>query len=138
MFIKTGKAIIVVVFIVYAVIGPTTAMAASKIVEIFYLPHPPAEAVVKDVESVLKKHDQFKVAKYSFDDPESKKILAKYNLREHMPVIIFIDGQNEFTLGKRKVTFKNFPKGNAFVPMFEGNWSYRDLDGVLSAVEKGK
>ena len=138
MFIKTGKAIAIAVFMVYAVIGPATAMAASGVVEIFYLPHPPAEAVVKDVEAVLKKHDQFKVAKYSFDDPESKKILAKYNLREHMPVVIFINGQNEFTLGKRKVTFKNFPKGNAFVPMFEGNWSYRDLDGVLSAVGKGK
>ena len=138
MFIKTGKAILIAVFIVYAVIGPATAMAASGIVEIFYLPHPPAETVVKDVEAVLKKHDQFTVAKYSFEDPQSKKILAKYNLREHMPVVIFIDGQNEFTLGKRKVTFKNFPKGNAFVPMFEGNWSYRDLDGVLSAVGKGR
>jgi len=138
MFIKTSKTIIMAVFMVYAVIGPATAMAASGVVEIFYLPHPPAEAVVKDVEAVLKKHDQFKVAKYSFDDPESKKILAKYDLREHMPVVIFINGQNEFTLGKKKVAFKNFPKGNAFVPMFEGNWSYRDLDGVLSAVGKGK
>jgi hypothetical protein len=138
MYIRTGKAIIAAVFIVSAVISPVPAMAASGVVEIFYLPHPPAEAVVKDVEAVVKKHDQFKVAKYSFEDPRSKKLLARYNLREHMPVVIFIDGQNEFTLGKRKVTFKNFPKGNAFVPMFEGNWSYRDLDGVLSAVEKGK
>jgi hypothetical protein len=138
MFIRTGKAIAIAVFMVYAVIGPATAMAASGFVEIFYLPHPPAEAVVKDVEAILKKHDQFKVAKYSFDDPQSKNILAKYNLREHMPVVIFIDGQNEFALGKRKVTFKNFPKGNAFVPMFEGNWSYQDLEGVLSAVGKGK
>ena len=138
MFIKTSKTIIMAVFMVYAVIGPATAMAASGVVEIFYLPHPPAEAVVKEVEAVLKKHDQFKVAKYSFEDPQSKKILAKYDLREHMPVVIFINGQIEFTLGKKKVAFKNFPKGNAFVPMFEGNWSYRDLDGVLSAVGKGK
>ena len=138
MFIKTGKAIIIAAFIVYAVIGTATAMAASRVVEIFFLSHPPAEAVVKDVEAVLKKHDQFKVAKYSFEDPQSKKILAKYNLREHMPVVIFINGQNEFALGNRKVVFKNFPKGNAFVPMFEGNWSYQDLDSVLSAVGKGK
>jgi hypothetical protein len=138
MFIRTVKAIASAVFIVYAVIGPAAVMAGSGVVEIFYLPHPPAEAVVKDVEAVLKKHDQFKVAKHSFDDPESKRILAKYDLREHMPVVIFINGKNEFTLGKRKVVFKNFPKGNAFVPLFEGNWSYRDLDGVLSAVGKGK
>jgi hypothetical protein len=138
MFIRTVKAIASAVFIVYAVIGPAAVMAGSGVVEIFYLPHPPAEAVVKDVEAVLKKHDHFKVAKYSFDDPESKRILAKYDLREHMPVVIFINGKNEFTLGKRKVVFKNFPKGNAFVPLFEGNWSYRDLDGVLSAVGKGK
>lgn len=138
MFIKTGKAIVIAVFIVHAIFGPATAVAASGIVEIFYLPHPPAEAVVKDVEAVLKKHDQFKVAKYSFEDPQSRKLLAKYNLREHMPVVIFIDGQNEFSLRNRKVVFKNFPKGNTFVPMFEGNWSYHDLESVLSAAEKGK
>jgi hypothetical protein len=135
---KPGRIAALFVIIACAVIIPVAAMAASGTVEIFYLPHPPAEAVVRDVEAVLKKHDQFKVAKYSFDDPESKKILARYDLREHMPVVIFINGRNEFTLGKRKVVFKNFPKGNAFVPMFEGNWSYRDLDGVLSAVGKGK
>jgi hypothetical protein len=138
MFIKRMKTAIITVLLVYAVIGTASAMAASKMVEVFYLPHPPAEAVVKDVEAVLKKHDQFKVTKYNFEDPQSKKLLVKYNLRQHMPVVIFIDGQNEFTLGKRKVIFKNFPKGNAFVPMFEGNWSYRDLDGVLSAAERGK
>jgi hypothetical protein len=55
-----------------------------------------------------------------------------------MPVVIFINGRNEFTLGARKVVFKNFPKGNAFVPMFEGNWSYQDLDSVLSTAGKSK
>jgi hypothetical protein len=138
MFIRPVDAIIIAVVFVAAVIGPATASAASGTVEIFYLPHPPAEAVVRDVESVLEKHGGFKVVKYSFDDPRNKKLLAQYNLREHMPLVIFINGRNEFSLGKRKVVFKNFPKGNSFVPMFEGNWSYQDLESVLSSDGKGK
>jgi hypothetical protein len=126
----------IVLALVFVFIGAAAAGAASGTVEIFYLPHPPAEAVVRDVEAVLKKHSQFTVAKYSFEDPQGKKLLEKYNVHEHMPVVLFINGQNEFSLGKRKVVFKNFPKGNAFVPMFEGNWSYQDLDSVLSAAGK--
>jgi hypothetical protein len=78
------------------------------------------------------------VDKYSFEDPNSRELLSKYKLREHMPVVIFINGKNEFILGNKKVIFKNFPKGNAFVPSFEGNWSYQDFESVLQSIVKGK
>jgi hypothetical protein len=139
MLIRIRKAILITLLIsLFAVMGLTPAIATSDVVEIFYLPHPPAEAVVKDVEAVLKKYSQFKVDKYSFEDPKGREPVLKYKLREHMPVVIFINGKNEFILGNKKVIFKNFPKGNAFVPMFEGNWSYQDLDSILSSIVRGK
>ncbi|HBR22791.1 MAG TPA: hypothetical protein DD713_09640 [Nitrospiraceae bacterium] len=112
--------------------------AYSVTVEIFYLPHPPAEAVVRDVESVIKEFKGVAVKKYSFESPESRKHIAKYNIKEHSPVMIFVNGKNQFSLGKRQVILKNFQKGNAFVPMFEGNWSYEDLRQILKSAAGGK
>jgi hypothetical protein len=139
MLIKTSNVIVLAAIVsLFAALGLTRAIAASNLVEIFYLPHPPAEAVVRDVEAVLKKYSQFKVEKYSFEDPKSRKLLSKYNIREHMPVVIFVNGKSEFVIGNKKVIFKNFPKGNAFVPTFEGNWSYQDFESILMAIVRGK
>jgi hypothetical protein len=123
-----------------AVVFLFTAMgsAYSATVEIFYLPHPPAEAVVRDAESVIKRFKGIEVKKYSFESPESRKHIAKYDIKEHTPVMIFVNGRNQFVLGKKQVVLKNFPKGNAFVPMFEGNWSYEDLRQILKSAAGGK
>jgi len=118
----------------FAVMGS----AYSAVIEIFYLPHPPAEAVVRDVDAVIKGFKGVEVKKYSFEDPGSRKPIAKYNIKEHSPVMIFVNGKNQFSLGKRQVALKNFPKGNAFVPMFEGNWSYEDLKQILKSAAGGK
>jgi hypothetical protein len=138
MLIRTRTILITLFISLFTAGGFTPAFATSNVVEIFYLPHPPAEAVVKDVEAGLINYSQFKVDKYSFEDPKNRELISKYNLREHMPVVIFINGKNEFALGKKKVIFKNFPKGNAFVPTFEGNWSYQDLESILQSIVKGK
>jgi hypothetical protein len=31
----------------------------------------------------------------------------------------------------RQVEFKNFPKGDAFIPTLEGSWTFDDLEKVL-------
>lgn len=118
--------------------GFARLLAASHAVEILYLPHPPAEAVVNEVERIVKNHPQLRFEKHSFEDPKGRKLTERYKLREHMPVAIFINGRDEFSLGNRRVVLKNFPKGNAFVPMFEGNWSYRDLEDILRSVTRGQ
>jgi len=139
MLIKTRNLIVLTTIVsLFAILGLTRAMAASNLVEIFYLPHPPAEAVVKDIEGIIRKYSRFKVEKYSFEDSRSRKLLSKYNIREHMPVVIFVNGKSEFVIGNKKVIFKNFPKGNTFVPTFEGNWSYQDFESILPAVVRGK
>lgn len=125
--------VITIVFVSVAICN-----AYSATVEIFYLPHPPAEAVVKDAESVIKEFNGVEVKKYSFESPESRKHIAKYNIKEHTPVMIFINGKNQFALGKRQVILKNFPMGNTFVPNYAGNWSYEDLEEILKSAAGGK
>jgi len=108
-----------------------TAAAKKNLVEIFYLPHPPAQAIVQKVEAILKNHPKYTGRKYNFFDAANKQKIADYKISEHSPIIIFIAGQSVFTIGNRTVNLKNFPKGDAFVPTFEGDWNYDDLEQLL-------
>lgn len=109
-----------------------SVQAGALVMEIFYLPHRPAVAVVDKVEEVASEFENVNVRKYDFEDPGTKKMLKKYGIAGHMPVAIFIDGQDSFTVGGRNVKLRNFPKGNAFVPTFAGEWEYDDLRSILT------
>jgi hypothetical protein len=106
-------------------------LAAEIEMEIFYLPHRPAMTVVGKVEQVAGEFAQVIVRKYSFDDPQSRQAIHKYHMTEHMPVAVFINGSDSFTVDGRALRLRNFPKGDAFVPMFAGEWDYADLRAIL-------
>ena len=112
--------------------------AADTLVDIFFLPHRPAQAVVSEVEKVAAEFANVVIQKYNFEDPGTDKLLKKYNLTGHMPVAIFINRQNSFTVNGKKISLRNFPKGDAFVPMFAGEWNYDDLRVILQEVSGGK
>ena len=108
---------------------PVTAAGIN--LEIFYLPHRPAMVVVDKVEQVAKEFADVTIHKYSFDDPKNHTLLEKYKLTGHIPVAIFINGENNFTVKGRVIHFRNFPKGDAFVPTLAGEWDYDDLRALL-------
>ncbi len=110
------------------------ALAAAIEIEIFFLPHRPAMAVVDKVEEVAKEVAGITVTRYSFDDPKSRKMVEKYQLTDHMPVAIFINGKDSFTVNGRTLRLRNFPKGDTFAPMFAGEWDYDDLRAILAGL----
>jgi len=117
-----------------------TAASASAVdnnlVEIFYLPHAPAVAVVKKVEEMVQKYPHYTVKKYDFDDSANDAVVAAHNLSGHIPVAIFIGGKNTFTIDGKAVTFTNFPQSDAFIPDFGGSWDYADIAKVLTHTAK--
>jgi hypothetical protein len=125
-------------FVTILALQSLAAYAADIQMEIFYLPHGPAQAVVSEVEKVAAEFKNIAINKYSFEDPATEKLLKKYNLTDHMPVAIFINGQNSFTVNGQKISLRNFTKGNAFVPMFAGEWDYADLRVILQEISGGK
>jgi len=115
-----------------------SASGADIQMEVFYLTHRPALEVVRKVENVATEFSNVVLKKYSFDDPAAEKLLKQYDLREHMPVAILINGENSFTVKEQKIRLRNFPKGDAFVPMFAGEWDYADLRAILQEMSGGK
>ena len=131
----TGLAALLVLLLV----GQTAPARAGAIeVEIFYLPHRPAQVVVDKVEQVAAEFKNVVVRKYSFEDRDTGKLLKKYQLTDHMPVAIIINGRDSFTVAGRTLRLRNFPKGDAFVPMFAGEWDYADLRAILAGLDGGK
>ncbi len=122
--------------------GSTTTVVSSKnnknLVEIFYLNHAPAQAILKKVEAILEKHPEYTVINYDFDDEKNKQKVDEYGLLEHSPIAIFIAGVGSFKVGDSIVKLANFPKGNAFVPSLEGSWDYSDLEKILANPDKYK
>jgi hypothetical protein len=143
-----NKKNLLIIITVFALLGVTYYLLVPKqpvvlqsqsaqetdkhLVEIFHLPHAPAVTVVKKVEEILKKYPEYTVKEYDFDNESSNTKVAEYGLEGHMPVAIFIGGKNTFTINGAQVSFQNFPKGDSFIPGFEGPWSYGDLEQVLT------
>lgn len=131
------KEIAKTVLIIIAVLFSLSASGAEKtkdggvLLEIFFLPHAPAVKVVKKVEEQLKSYANIRLKKYPFGDHATKKKTEQYHLKGHFPVVIFINGKDQYTVDGNLVTFRNFPKGDAFVPMFEGKWTYKNLETVI-------
>lgn len=110
------------------------AKAAEIELEIFYLPHRPAMEVVKKVEQIATEFAGVTVRKYDFEDPGSRTAIESHHLTEHMPIALFVNGRDGFNIEKRTVLLRNFPKGDSFVPMFEGQWDYADLRAILAVL----
>lgn len=110
----------------------------KNLVEVFYLPHPPVDPIREKIESILLKFPEYKLKEYDFYDKNNKQKIENYNLMGHIPVAIFIGGTNTFLINGQEITFKNFPKGDAFVPTLEGSWNYDDLEKVLANPNKYK
>jgi len=110
------------------------------IVEVFYLPHAPAEEVVNRIRAMVAKRNDVELLKYSFDDPATAALAKSYKIEGHMPVAVFIDGRDTYEVNGKKIVFINFPTDSSFAPTgFTGNWSYADIQKVLnkrSAVTK--
>jgi hypothetical protein len=132
--IKMTLSGLIVLFGLFVFSPAKPVLAADIAIEIFYLPHPPAMAVVTKVEQVAGEFIDVSIKKYSFDDPNSRKMVEKYRLTDHMPVAVFINGQDSFTIDGRVLRLRNFPKGDAFVPTLAGEWDYADLRRILAGL----
>ncbi len=105
---------------------------AANLVEVFYLPHPPVDPIREKIKNILQKFPEYKLVEYDFDDKNSEDKINQYKLFDHIPVAIFINGKDTFLVDGKKITFRNFPQSDPFVPTYSGLWDYSDLEKILA------
>ena len=57
--------------------------------------------------------------------------MKKQKLTGHVPLLLILEGQSDFTINGREVLFQGFPTGVSPFKQVEGNWSLDDLQIIL-------
>jgi ABC-type glycerol-3-phosphate transport system substrate-binding protein len=101
-------------------------------VDIVALNHPPLRPVLAEVDQLLTPYGaKVHVTHYDFDTPQGADFAKRKGLTGHVPLAIFINGQDTFTLAGRKLNFVSFPQGEGTGMVADGQWTMADLDTVL-------
>ncbi len=100
-------------------------------VEVLYMNHGPLEETVDQIKGVLSKYgEKLAVFWYDFESREGEQFMAKKGVKQHIPLVIWIDDSPVVTVGVKKVQFVGFPTGSG--PAFsQGKWTVDDLKAAL-------
>jgi len=129
------KKILFYLLIVSLVCIPWTAMAGKPIkIEILYMNHGPLEDSIDGIKKVFSNYkDKVSVSWYDFDTKEGEAFMAKKGVRQHIPLVIWMDNQVKFKVDGKDIVFAGFPTGSG-PAFFQGKWTLADLQKVLNQI----
>lgn len=106
-------------------------------VEIISLDHAPIRSTVQEALAVATEYGgKVTVQSYDFDTPEGAAFAEAHDLTDHTPIAIFVNGEMEFEVDGRSITFYSFPQGEGTGMVAEGVWTMADLRAVLDRETK--
>jgi len=115
------------------------AVAAQKVsVEILYMNHGPLLATLKEINTICAEYkDKITVSRYDFESPEGEQFMNKKGIRQHIPLMIWINGKSDISIHGKEIKFSGFPSGSgpAFV---QGKWTVEDLRNALNQATQKK
>jgi hypothetical protein len=120
-------------FLVLSVISFFSSAYAAKParVEVLYMNHGPLMDTIAKMKSVFSSYgDRIRVSWYEFFSKEAEDFKAKKGINQHVPLVIWIDGNEVVKLGQKRVKFVGFPTG-AGPAFFQGKWTIDDLRAAL-------
>jgi ABC-type glycerol-3-phosphate transport system substrate-binding protein len=112
--------------------------AQPLMVEIFAMPHPPVRAALQPLRDWLAKQgSRIQVREIDIESPEGVRRMQAAGLSGHVPVLIMINGQHNFSRqdGSR-VAFVNFPNTPDTPVGARGEWTTTDVQSVVNGLMK--
>ena len=112
--------------------------AQPLLVEIIAMPHPPVRNALQSLrEWLAKQGSKVQVKEIDVESPEGKKRLQATGLSGHIPVLVLINGQYQFSRkdGSR-FAFVNFPDAPDSPPGARGNWTAGDVEAIVTQLMK--
>jgi hypothetical protein len=100
-------------------------------VEVLYMNHGPLMDTLDKMKNVFSAYgDRISVSWYDFESKEGEDFMAKKGINQHVPLIIWIDGNEVVKLGQKEIKLVGFPTG-AGPAFFQGKWTIDDLKTAL-------
>jgi len=133
------------IFLVYSLaliilcLGVSSTHAASPVkIDVLYMNHGPLMDSLNKMKTVFTSYgNQLNVSWHDFDTDEGEKFMAKMGVKQHVPLIIWINGTPKVTVGVKVITFAGFPTGSG-PASFQGKWTMDDLKAALDQATAGK
>jgi hypothetical protein len=118
---------------------PWSAIAGGPVkVEILYMNHGPLQDSIEGIRKVLSRYDgKVSVSWYDFDTKQGEAFMAKKGIKQHIPLIIWMDNQVKFKVDGKDIIFAGFPTGSGPL-FFQGKWTMADLQQVLTQITDRK
>lgn len=118
---------------------PVTALPDPGVpVEILYMNHGPLMPTVKDIQKLCNRYgNRITVSWYDFESKEGEQFMARKVVRQHVPLVIWIDGKSTVTVNKKDIQFTGFPTGSG-PASFQGKWTIDDLRRALDQATRKK
>jgi hypothetical protein len=133
---KTVSACFLVLMIF--VLSQAAFAARQTKVEVLYMNHGPLQDTLGDMKSVFSGFgNKISVSWHDFESDDGEKFKAQKGIKQHIPLMIWIDGKTTVKVGQKEVKFAGFPTG-AGPAFFQGNWTMDDLKKALSQSTAGK
>ncbi len=107
-------------------------------VEVLYMNHGPLLDTISKMKSVFAGYgDRVSVSWYEFESKEGEDFKAKKGITQHVPLVIWIEGNTVVKLGQKEIKFVGFPTG-AGPAFFQGQWTIDDLKTALDQLTAQK
>ena len=121
------------------ILASLPVFASQKVsVEILYLNHGPLQSTLREIDDICAQYkDKIIVSRYDFDSPEGEKFKNKKGIKQHVPLIIWIDGKDTVTINGKEIKFAGFPSGSG-PAFFQGKWTMKDFRQALDQTTKKK
>jgi hypothetical protein len=103
-------------------------------VDVLFMNHGPLQPTVKDLKVLFSQYDgKITVSWHDVETEEGQKFMGSKNIRNHIPLVIWMDDQVKFQVEGREVLFAGFPTGSG-PAFFQGKWKVDDLKKALNQV----
>jgi hypothetical protein len=135
--VKKSAIVVLTVLVMLSLSLSAHAVKPTK-VEVLYMNHGPLMSTVKQIKDTLSRYgDKLSVSWYDFDTSEGEQFMAKKGIKQHVPLIIWIDGNPSVKVGEKEIKFVGFPTGSGPAG-FQGKWTMEDLRTALDQVTAQK
>jgi len=137
------KRTVVILSLIFFMLGLCLCLnvhaAKEAKVEVLYMNHGPLMDTVNKMKKLFSSYgSKLIVSWYDFDTKGGEEFMAKKGIKQHVPLIVWINGSQNAAIGSTgKVQFVGFPTGSG-PASFQGKWTMDDLKAALDQATAGK
>ena len=112
----------------------TAAVAKEIKVEVLYMNHGPLQPSLEKIKNIFSQYrGKITVSWYDFETKEGEQFMAKKGITQHIPLVIWLDGNNAIPVNGKEIKFVGFPTGSG-PAFFQGKWTMEDLRSALDQI----